>query len=518
LNTLKNKIKMSIRVRFAPSPTGALHIGGIRTALYNYLLAKKHGGTFVLRIEDTDQTRFVDGAEDYIIEALKWCGIAPTEGIGFGDGDYAPYRQSERKDLYKKYADQLIANGHAYYAFDTPEELETMRERLQSASASNQSYSMVSRSTMKNSLTLSAEAVKNHIESGKPYVIRLKVVENQVVTIDDIIRGEVNFNTNELDDKVLMKADGMPTYHLANIVDDYLMKITHVIRGEEWLPSAGHHALIYKAFGWEADMPRFSHLPLILKPDGKGKLSKRDGKKFGFPVFPLGWKGATEEDSFEGFRELGFDPRAVINFLVVLGWNSGTEQEIFSMDELVDTFSLEKINNSGARFDFEKAKWFNQQYIMATPNDVLAEQLYPLSIAKGYKVSKDFLSRFAGLMKERVVFFNEFLEKGYYFFQNVEVFDNQNITKRWKPDSREKFEALRTFISSLDFTDPLSMESAAKEWINENGLKMGEVLPLLRIALAGTMQGPAVFEMAALLGKEEVASRLGIAYDYFDKL
>jgi glutamyl-tRNA synthetase len=509
---------MSIRVRFAPSPTGALHIGGIRTALYNYLLAQKHGGTFVLRIEDTDQTRFVEGAEDYIIEALKWCGIAPTEGVGFGDGPYAPYRQSERKDLYKKYAEQLIANGHAYYAFDTPEELEAMRERLQSSNASNQSYSMVSRGSMKNSLTLSAEEVKNLLESGKPYVIRLKVVENQIVTIDDLIRGVVSFNTNELDDKVLMKADGMPTYHLANIVDDYLMKITHVIRGEEWLPSAGHHALIYKAFGWEDAMPRFSHLPLILKPDGKGKLSKRDGKKFGFPVFPLSWKGATEEDSFEGFRELGFDPRAVINFLVVLGWSSGTEQEIFSMEELVDTFSLEKINNSGARFDFEKAKWFNQQYIMATPNETLAEQLYPLSIAKGYTVSKDFLARFAGLMKERVIFFNEFLEKGYYFFQNVEVFDNQNITKRWKPESRPKFEELKAFIGTLNFDDPLSMEHAVKEWINENGLKMGEVLPLLRIALAGTMQGPAVFDMAALLGKEEVSKRLGIAYDYFDKL
>ena len=376
---------MSIRVRFAPSPTGALHIGGVRTALYNYLLVKKLGGTFILRIEDTDQTRFVPGAEEYIIETLKWCGIEPTEGIGFGDGEYAPYRQSERKKLYQDYANQLINSGNAYYAFDTPSEIEAMRERLKNES--NQSYSLTTRGSMKNSLTLSEKEVKELMESGTPYVIRLKVPENVNVAIDDLIRNTVTFNTNELDDKVLLKADGMPTYHLANIVDDYLMKITHVIRGEEWLPSAGHHALIYKAFGWESIMPRFAHLPLILKPDGKGKLSKRDGKKFGFPVFPLSWNGETEEDSFLGFREMGFDPRAVINFLALLGWNSGTEQEIFSMDELSEKFSLEKINKSGARFDYDKAKWFNQQYIMLTPNEDLAEQLYPLSIMVKLTVS-----------------------------------------------------------------------------------------------------------------------------------
>ena len=509
---------MSIRVRFAPSPTGALHIGGIRTALYNYLLAKKHGGTFILRIEDTDQTRFVPGAEEYIIEALKWCGIEPTEGIGFGDGDYAPYRQSERKKLYQDYAAQLIASGNAYYAFDTPAEIEAMREKLKDES--NQSYSIGTRGTMKNSLTLSENEVKHLMDTGTPYVIRLKVPENQTVTIDDLIRHEVNFNTNELDDKVLLKNDGMPTYHLANIVDDYLMKITHVIRGEEWLPSAGHHVLIYKAFGWEKEMPRFAHLPLILKPDGKGKLSKRDGAKFGFPVFPLSWKGATAEESFEGFREAGFDPKAVINFLALLGWNSGTDQEIFSMDELIEKFSIEKINNSGARFDYDKAKWFNQQYLIHTPNEVLAEQLYPLlpHSVRSDKFSTIFLARFAGLMKERVTFFIEFLEKGYYFFQNVEVFDNENIKKRWKPENRPKFEELSLAFSNLDFTAPLSMEFAMKEWINANELKMGDVLPMLRIALAGTMQGPALFDMAALLGKEEVLSRLTIAYNYFDKL
>ena len=505
---------MSIRVRFAPSPTGALHIGGIRTALFNYLLAKKMGGTFILRIEDTDQTRFVEGAEKYIVDALKWCGIEPTEGIGFGDGQHAPYRQSERSDLYKKYAQQLIDLGHAYYAFDTPEELEAMRERLRSEN--NQSYSMQSRGSMKNSLTLSSDEVKRLIDSGVPHVIRLKLIENQTVIIDDLIRGEVTFKTNELDDKVLMKADGMPTYHLANIVDDYEMKITHVIRGEEWLPSAGHHALIYKAFGWTDAMPKFAHLPLILRPDGRGKLSKRDGQMFGFPVFPLRWEGNADYNSFDGFREVGFDPRAVINFLALLGWNSGTEQEIFSMGELVEKFSLEKINNSGARFDYEKAKWFNQQYIHATPNDVLAEQLYPLSIEKGYTVTKAFLAQFAGVMKERVTFFNEFLEKGYYFFTDVQTFDNQNIIKKWKPENRSKFDDLQRHISQLNFSDPLSMEQSAKEWINENGLKMGDVLPMLRIALAGTMQGPGVFDMAALLGEKEVSKRLKTAFDYFD--
>jgi glutamyl-tRNA synthetase len=506
---------MSVRVRFAPSPTGALHIGGIRTALYNYLLAKKHGGTFILRIEDTDQNRYVPGAEDYFIEALKWCGIAPTEGIGFGDGPYAPYRQSERMHIYKVYAERLIETGHAYYAFDTPEELEAMRERLKDKD--NQSYSIGSRGSMKNSLTLTAEEVKQLIAEGKPHVIRFKMIENQVVKLTDIIRGEVSFNTNELDDKVLMKADGMPTYHLANIVDDYLMKITHVIRGEEWLPSAGHHVLIYKAFGWLNEMPQFAHLPLILKPDGKGKLSKRDGKKFGFPVFPLPWKGATEEDSFEGFKSMGFDPQAVINFLALLGWNDGTEQEIFSMDELVEKFSLDRINKAGARFDYEKAKWFNQQYMMHTPNSVLAAQLYPLSKNKGYNVSEAVLTRFAGIMKERVLFFNEFLEKGYYFFEDIKTYDNDNIKKRWKPENRAKFEDLSKTISTLDFTDPLSMEHAVKEWINANGLKMGDVLPMLRIALAGTMQGPAVFDMASLLGEKEVTKRLAMAYDYFDK-
>ncbi len=514
---------MSIRVRFAPSPTGALHIGGIRTALFNYLLAKKHGGTFILRIEDTDQTRYVEGAEQYIIDALKWCGIAPTEGVGFGEGQYAPYRQSDRfkQGVYQKYANDLLDKGLAYFAFDTPQQLEAMRNTLQAEGAKNQSYSHATRMRedlgLQNSMRLSADEVQSRIAAGESYVVRLKITENQVVTLTDIIRGEVNFNTNELDDKVLLKADGMPTYHLANIVDDYEMKISHVIRGEEWLPSAGHHVLIYRAFGWESVMPQFAHLPLILKPDGKGKLSKRDGAKFGFPVFPLEWNDADPTKSFEGFRSIGFDPRAVVNFLVMLGWNPGTEQEIFSLDELAALFSLEKINKSGARFDFDKAKWFNQQYLHATSNEDLAVQLHPLSIARGYDVSETKLAQFAGLMKERVQFLNDFLEKGDYFFEDVKEYDASNVTKRWKPENREKFNDMLKMMQTLDYTDPLSMEQATKEWINANGMKMGEVLPILRIGLAGTMQGPAIFDMAAYFGKDETLRRLKRAFAEFDK-
>jgi glutamyl-tRNA synthetase len=512
---------MSIRVRFAPSPTGALHIGGIRTALYNYLLAKKHGGVFLLRIEDTDTTRYVEGAEQYIIEALKWCGIAPTEGVGFGDGAYAPYRQSDRfkAGVYQKYADQLVAEGKAYLAFETADQLEAMREKLKAENAPHQSYGSSTRTRtdlgLENSLLINDEEELAILKASKPFVVRLKVPDNQTVTVKDLIRGEVSFNTNELDDKVLLKSDGMPTYHLANIVDDYEMKITHVIRGEEWLPSAGHHALIYAAFGWSDVMPQFAHLPLILKPDGKGKLSKRDGAKFGFPVFPLDWAGKTAEDAFMGFKGAGFDPRAVVNFLTMLGWSSGTEQEIFSMDELAAQFSLERIQKAGARFDYDKAKWFSQQYIMSNSNEELAAQLAPLSKQAGYDVSEAFLARFAGLMKERAVFMNDFLTTGYYFFEPVRAYDMPNATKRWKPENAAKFEDLKNLMATLDYNDPLSMEQAVKEWINANGLKMGEVLPILRIALAGTMQGPAVFDMAALLGEAEVNRRLSRAFEVF---
>ncbi|MFM2268210.1 MAG: hypothetical protein RL757_1651 [Bacteroidota bacterium] len=505
---------MSIRVRFAPSPTGALHIGGIRTALYNYLLAKKMGGTFILRIEDTDQSRFVEGAEQYIIDALRWCGIAPTEGIGFGDGAHAPYRQSERKSLYLKFAHELVEKGLAYFAFDTPAELETMREKLKSES--HQSYSMHTRNAMRNSLTLPKNEVEALIAAGTPHVIRMKIVDNEVITINDLIRGEVNVNTTELDDKVLLKADGMPTYHLANIVDDFDMKITHVIRGEEWLPSVAHHVLLYRYLGFDHAMPQFAHLPLILKPDGNGKLSKRDGKKFGFPVFPLAWAGATDEESFDGFREIGFDPRALVNFMSLIGWSSGSDQEIFSLEEMTELFSLEKIQKAGARFDYKKALWFNQQYILKSSNAELAAQLVSKVAEKGYKATPQYIADFAGLMKERVQFLNDFLEKGYYFFEDVKDFDVENVKKRWKPENRAKFDELIAVFKKLDFDSAAAMEADVKHWIAENALKMGEILPILRIALMGTMQGPGVFETAQLLGKVESVGRLKTAFTKFD--
>ena len=498
---------MSIRVRFAPSPTGALHIGGIRTALFNYLLAKKQGGTFILRIEDTDQGRYVEGAEAYIVEALKWCGIAPTEGVGFGDGPYGPYRQSERKAIYQQHALELVEKGKAYLAFDTPEQLEAMR---QTDPQNHVAYGMHTRMNMINSLTLSKKEVAERLAAGEPHVIRLKIKENQSVKINDLIRGEVVVSTNELDDKVLMKADGMPTYHLANIVDDYLMKITHVIRGEEWLPSAPHHVLLYKAFGWEKQMPQFAHLPLILKPDGKGKLSKRDGLKFGFPVFPLAW------ESVDGFKEVGFDPKALLNFLALLGWNDGTDKEIFTIEELVDLFALERVNKAGARFMYDKAKWFNQQYILKNTNDILAAQLQPLAIAKGYHVSLAYLTQVVGLMKERVVFLNDFLKTGYYCFEPIKTYDAANVLKKWKRERRPIYDNLNHLIETLDLNAPVAVEHQVKEWIQQNGLKVGEVLPVLRIALAGTMQGPAVFDMMSVLGKTEVSKRLKAAFDYLD--
>ncbi len=500
------------RVRFAPSPTGALHIGGVRTALYNYLLAKKHGGTFILRIEDTDQTRFVPGAEEYIVNSLKWLGIMPTEGPNLG-GEYGPYRQSERKDLYAQYAQQLLDSGNAYYAFDTPEELTAKRE-----STPNFQYGALTRSQMRNSITLGEEATKALIDGGTSYVIRMKIPENQEVIVNDIIRGEVTIATNELDDKVLMKGDGMPTYHLANIVDDHLMKITHVIRGEEWLPSAGHHVLLYQFFGWSDTMPRFSHLPLILKPDGNGKLSKRDGAKFGFPVFPMSWKAEKEEDSFPGFEAYGFLPQAVNNFLVMLGWSSGTDQEMYNLEELAEAFSLEKINKAGARFNYDKAKWFNQQYIMAADNATLATMVRPLIEAEGHQPDEAYLQGFCGLMKERVTLLPEFWKNGSYFFTGVQVYDNERIKKAWKPENRAKLELMLTQVAAIDNFEAATIEQTVKDFMATEGLKPGEVLPIWRLALSGTMQGPAVFDMAQLLGKTETLQRWNQGLDYFDTL
>ncbi|MEM9820436.1 MAG: glutamate--tRNA ligase [Bacteroidota bacterium] len=503
-----------VRVRFAPSPTGALHIGGVRTALYNYLLARKTGGTLILRIEDTDQTRFVPGAEAYIREALKWCGIELDEGPEVG-GAHGPYRQSERKARYGQYAQQLIDSGNAYYAFDSAEELDEMRSEYESRKATFR-YDGHTRMQLKNSLTLSPEEVQQRLDSDAPYTIRLKVPRDESVLINDLIRGEVTFQTNELDDKIMLKSDGMPTYHLANIVDDKSMEISHVIRGEEWLPSTAHHVLLYRAFGWEDSMPQFAHLPLILKPTGKGKLGKRDGSKFGFPVFPISWDGDRPEDSFTGFREFGFDPRAVVNFLAFLGWNPGTEQEIFSLEQLCDAFSIERIGKSGARFDFEKAKWFNQQYIIASDNTELAAQVQGQLSEKGQAVELDFLVTFCGLMKERVNFLPEFLEKGYYFFEPVRSYEEKPIRKKWRLERRPVLLELNRQLNALEVYDAASIEKRVKEFMEANELGFGDILPFLRIGLSGTMKGPSVFDMMALLGKEEVESRLLKAFDHFD--
>jgi len=407
-------MERKVRVRFAPSPTGPLHMGGVRTALYNYLFAKKHGGDFLLRIEDTDQTSYVKGAEDYILEALKWSGLTIDEGVGVG-GEYGPYRQSERKEagIYKKYVDQLLASGHAYYAFDTPEELEEMRENLKKAGVAAPQYNINTRNSMKNSLSLSAEEVQKRLDNNEPYVVRIKIPRNEEVKFKDLIRGWVVVQTTNLDDKVLYKSDGMPTYHMANIVDDYLMKITHVIRGEEWLPSGPLHVLLYQYLGWEEVMPQFAHLPLILKPDGNGKLSKRDGDRLGFPVFPIQWTSPEGEIS-SGYRESGYFPDAFINMLALLGWNPGTTQEIFSMEELIQAFSLEKVGKSGSKFDPEKTRWFNAQYLRNKSNEELAAFVKPLVAEKGFAMPSDsFLSQYCGLMKERAVFINDLLAEDY---------------------------------------------------------------------------------------------------------
>lgn len=502
----------NIRVRFAPSPTGALHIGGIRTALYNYLLAKKHNGTFILRIEDTDQGRYVPGAEEYILEALRWCGSQPDEGVGYG-GEFEPYRQSERKAIYEQYALELVEKGQAYYAFDTPEELDLAREQDKTFK-----YDAATRERMQNSLTLSAEEVQRRRDAGDSTVIRLKVPTGEAIQVNDLIRGEVTFQSDELDDKVMLKADGMPTYHLANIVDDHLMRITHVIRGEEWLPSTAHHVLLYRAFGWEDKMPQFAHLPLILKPDGKGKLSKRDGTRLGIPVFPLSWNGETAEESFVGFREFGILPQAMVNFMAFLGWNPGTEQEIFSTAELVEAFSIDRIGKSGARFDFEKAKWYNQQYIIAADVVTLAALVRPILQAKGHAPEQVYLERFCALWQERVVLLTDFWDKGYYFFEDVQNPDLANARKRWKPDSRARFDKLIAALSQdVEWQSPV-IQQVVEQFMAEEQMKPGDVFPLLRIAVAGTTQGPGLFDMMALMGKEIVVQRLDKAFLLFDSL
>ncbi len=504
-----------VRLRFAPSPTGPLHIGGVRTALYNYLYARKNQGTFILRIEDTDQGRYVKGAESYIIESLEWLGIEFDESPAKG-GDFGPYRQSERKALYQEYTDQLIKSGAAYYAFDSSEELEAMRKKFNEQGVHSPKYDANTRMTMRNSLTMTPEEVIDQLEKGDNVVVRLKLDPGQLVAFSDVVRGEVAFNTSELDDKVLLKGDGMPTYHMANVVDDFLMEISHVVRGEEWLSSTAHHVLLYRALGWEDKMPTFAHLPLILNPTGKGKLSKRAGAKFGFPVFPLSWQAETEEDSFEGFREYGFDADATLNFLAFLGWNPGSKQEIFSREELVGAFSLDGIVKSGARFDIDKAKWFNQQYILQSTAKDLLPRVKSLLENKGVEKNDSFLLRFIELMKERVTLIPDFYEVASYFFSAEFDYDEKTIRKKWKGDNIDDIKQLFSLIETIETWNSETLQNTIKGFIQENGLSFGNILPLVRIATSGTMKGPDVFEMMALLDKADMVKRLRESLVKFD--
>jgi glutamyl-tRNA synthetase len=497
--------KKTIRVRFAPSPTGPLHIGGVRTALYNYLFAQKNGGKFILRIEDTDQARFIPGAENYIIESLEWTGIKFDEGIREG-GPFAPYRQSERQSIYRQYAEELINKGHAFYAFDTAEEIEDMRKRLESEKALNTSYSYISRLSMKNSLSLPSGDVKNRLDAGYNYVIRFKTPENEEVNVYDEIRDWVVVHTSTLDDKVLFKSDGMPTYHLANVVDDHLMEISHVIRGEEWLPSLPLHALLYRAFGW--DEPKFAHLPLLLKPDGKGKLSKRDGDRLGFPVFPLQWIDPDTKEISSGYRESGYFPEAFVNILAFLGWNPGTEQELFSMDELINAFSIERVGKSGSRFDFEKAKWFNHQYLQKRTNEELKAFFQPILKAKGIDATDEFVSRVVGLVKERVNFVKEMWDQSWFFFKAPESYDQEVVKKRWKEEVPKMMKEAADFIEGIDPYIAADIEARLKEWIEQKGYGPGQVMSALRLCMVGASLGPHLTDIMEVIGKEEVIRRI----------
>jgi glutamyl-tRNA synthetase len=491
-----------IRVRFAPSPTGPLHIGGVRTALYNYLFAKKNNGTFILRIEDTDQTRFVEGATAYILESLQWCGITPDEGPGIG-GQHGPYVQSERKDIYKQYIQELLEKGHAYYAFDTPQELEQKRSSEKDNGNANWQYDASTRMSMRNSLTLSEQETQELIQNGAAYTIRTKIEPNETIVFQDFIRGTVRVSSDVLDDKVLFKSDGLPTYHFANIIDDHLMEISHVIRGEEWLPSTALHTLLYSFFGWKA--PHFSHLPLILKPDGKGKLSKRDGDKMGFPVFPLNWHNADGE-IYTGFREQGYLPESFINMLALLGWNSGTEQEIFTLDELIQAFSLEKVNKSGARFDPEKTKWFQQQHLKNKENSEILKLIQ--SELPENKYSEENLKAICGLMKERVVFAKEIVSESAYFFTDPKQYDEKTVEKKWKDSSPTLLEELAAEFNQINVFDATNIESCFQEFIAKKEIGLGQLMPVLRLALTGLGNGPQIFEIAALLGKTVVIERI----------
>ncbi|WP_300564996.1 glutamate--tRNA ligase [Flavobacterium sp.] len=490
-----------VRVRFAPSPTGPLHIGGVRTALFNYLFAKKNNGVFYLRVEDTDQNRFVPGAEAYIMEALEWLGIAPDETVGKNE-KFGPYRQSERKPLYKQYADQLINSGWAYYAFDTAEALDAHRKQHEEQGKTF-IYNHHNREKLDTSLVISAEETAKRIANGEEYVIRFKTPVDETLHLTDIIRGDIKFETNLLDDKVLFKSDGMPTYHLANIVDDHLMETSHVIRGEEWLPSMPLHVLLYKAFGWDA--PEFAHLPLILKPIGNGKLSKRDGDKMGFPVFPLEWK--TEEGVSLGYRENGFFPEAVINFLALLGWNDGTEQEIFTLEELVQKFDLNRVNKAGAKFDPEKNKWFNHQYLVKKDDDELAELFLPIVQSKGIETDLVFVTKVVASVKERAHFVNELWDLSDYFFVAPTTYD-EKAAKNWKEDTPDLMKQLISVLeNTTDFTSA-TIETEVKDWMTKNEIGMGKVMQPFRLSLVGKMMGPHLFDIVEMIGKEETIKRI----------
>jgi glutamyl-tRNA synthetase len=495
-----------IRGRFAPSPTGPLHIGGVRTALYNDLFAKRNGGVSILRIEDTDSQRFVPGAEDYIIESLKWVGITFDEGPHVG-GEYGPYRQSERKAIYKKYVDQLLANHLAYLAFDTSEELEAKRAEIP-----NFQYDASTRLSMRNSLTLSQEETQTLVESGKPYTVRIRVEPDRIVYVSDLIRGEISVNSSIIDDKVLYKSsDGLPTYHLANIVDDHLMEITHVIRGEEWLPSAPLHVILYQYFGWEDSQPAFAHLPLLLKPEGNGKLSKRDGDRLGFPVFPLQWRDPKTGEVSSGYRETGYLPEALLNFLALLGWNPGDGREILPLEELINLFSLEKCSKNGAKFDYKKAEWFNHQYIQLKSDEALAELFLPILKEKGINTPWNQLVKIAGLIKERIHFTTELWNQSAFFFVAPDAYDEKTVSKRWKKDSPEKMQALISVLQTVDDFSAPATEAAVMSWIESNGYSTGEIMNAFRLALVGESKGPHIFDITEIIGKEETIKRIKTA-------
>jgi len=494
-----------VRVRFAPSPTGPLHIGGVRTALYNYLFARQHGGDMLLRIEDTDSARFVPGAEDYIVESLEWLGIEIDEGIGAkSTGEHAPYRQSERKAIYRQYVNQLLNDHLAYIAFDSPAELDAKRAEIP-----NFQYDASTRGSMTNSLTLSKQEVNERIERGEQYVVRIKIEPNIEIKVQDLIRGEVIINSSVIDDKVLFKSsDELPTYHMANVVDDYLMEISHVIRGEEWLPSAPLHVLLYKYLGWTDKMPQFAHLPLLLKPDGNGKLSKRDGDRLGFPVFPLDWKDPKSGETSSGYREAGYFPEAVVNFLSLLGWNSGTEQEFFSMDELIALFSLETVSKSGAKFDYEKGKWFNHKYLQSKPLVEVADMFQHLLVDRGLIEDSDKVQHVVSLVRERANFVHEIWGQSSFFFEAPSGYDEKTVQKRWKQETPAQMNALCEVLSTIDDFSAENTETIVKEWINSNEYNLGAIMNAFRLAVVGESKGPHMFDIIALIGKQETISRI----------